>query len=353
MSIDVIMPKMGMGMSEGKLARWQVKDGDSVEAGEVVLEVETDKATAEMTADVDGVISVVVAEGEVVNVGTVLARIEPAEGAVVKPQVQGSAEDPSVEILQVNGIALNVQQTGAGPAVVFIHGLSSSMELWAGLEQASLKGHTLISYDLRGHGRSEKTPGAHTLRKHTADLAGLLETLGVEQASLVGHSLGAMIAVELAATQPERVRSLSLLSTTGAFPQETRNLLFELASAATFGGMEGIADPLIELTFRDVFRDANPKVVDAIRRSILSSDASSIVAATRMVAKADLRPRLGSLECPTQVLVGLEDSLTPPDLSRQLSEAIKKAQLHVLPDCGHAAPVEQPALVTQLLADFV
>ena len=63
MPIDVIMPKMGMGMSEGKLSRWQVQDGDSVEAGQVVLEVETDKATAEMTADVDGVISVVVAEG--------------------------------------------------------------------------------------------------------------------------------------------------------------------------------------------------------------------------------------------------------------------------------------------------
>ena len=353
MPIDVIMPKMGMGMSEGKLSRWQVQDGDSVEAGQVVLEVETDKATAEMTADVDGVISVVVAEGEVVDVGTVLGRIEPAEGAVVRPQAQGSAEGPSAEILQVNGIALNVQQSGEGPAVVFIHGLSSSMELWTGLDQAGLEGRTLISYDLRGHGRSEQTPGAHTLRKHTADLAALLETVGIEQASLVGHSLGAMIAVELAAARPESVRSLSLLSTTAAFPQETRNTLFELASAATFGGMEGIADPLIEVTFRPAFRDANPKVVEAIRRSILSSDAASIVAATRMVAKADLRPRLGSLKCPTQVLVGSEDSLTPPDLSHQLADAIEGAQLHELPDCGHAAPVEQPALVTRLLAKFV
>ena len=162
MPIDVIMPKMGMGMSEGKLSRWQVKDGDSVEAGQVVLEVETDKATAEMTADVDGVISVVVAEGEVVDVGTVLGRIEPAEGAVVKPRAPGAAEGPSAEILQANGIALNVQRTGEGPAVVFIHGLSSSMELWTGLDQAGFQGRTLISYDLRGHGRSEQTPGAHT-----------------------------------------------------------------------------------------------------------------------------------------------------------------------------------------------
>ena len=70
-----------------------------------------------------------------------------------------------------------MQQTGEGPAVVFIHGLSSSMELWTGLDQAGFQGRTLISYDLRGHGRSEQTPGAHTLRKHTADLVALLETL--------------------------------------------------------------------------------------------------------------------------------------------------------------------------------
>ena len=101
--------------------------------------METDKATAEMTADVDGVISVVVAEGEVVDVGTVLGRIEPAEGAVVKPRAAGAAEGPSAEILQANGIALNVQQTGEGPAVVFIHGLSSSMELWTGLDQAGFQ----------------------------------------------------------------------------------------------------------------------------------------------------------------------------------------------------------------------
>jgi len=77
------------------------------------------------------------------------------------------------------------------------------------------------------------------------------------------------------------------------------------------------------------------------------------VAATRMVAKADLRPRLGSLNCPTQVLVGSEDSLTPPDLSRQLADAIEGSQLHELPDCGHATPVEQPEPVTRLLAEFV
>ena len=352
MPIDVIMPKMGMGMSEGKLSRWHVQNGESVEAGQVILEVETDKATAEMTADVDGVIAVLVDEGEVVDVGTALGQIEPAEGAVVRTRAQTSVE-ASAETLQANGIQLNVQRSGEGPAVIFIHGLSSSMELWTALDQAKLAGRTLISYDLRGHGRSEQAPGAHTLKKHTADLAALLEALRIEQASLVGHSLGAMIAIELAATQPGKVRSLSLLSTTAGFSRETRNTLFEMASAATFGGMDSIADQLIGLSFRPAFCDANPKVVEAIRRSILSSDAASIVAATRMVAKADLRPRLGSLNCPTQILVGSEDRLTPPELAQELAGGIPGARLQQLPDCGHAAPVEQPGLVIQQLAEFV
>lgn len=353
MLIDVIMPKMGMGMSEGKVARWHVQNEDLVEAGQIILEVETDKATAEMTADVDGVLTVLVAEGEVVDVGTVVGKIEPAEGAVVKTQVSTLAEEAPADILQANGIQLSLQRNGTGPAVIFIHGLSSSMELWTGLNQAKLSGHTLVSYDLRGHGRSEQTAGAHTLKKHTADLMALMEGLDIERASLVGHSLGAMIAIELAATQPSKVQSLSLISTAAVFPQETRNALFEMASAATFGGMDSIVDQLVEFSFRPAFCEARPKVVEAIRRSILASDAPSIVAATRMVAKVDLRPRLASVSCPTQILVGSEDLLTPPELAEELASSIPGSQLNQLPECGHAAPVEQPGLITQQLAEFV
>ena len=350
MLIDVIMPKMGMGMSEGKVIRWHAHDNGTVENGQVILDIETDKATTEITADVDGMLSILVPEGETVPVGTALGTIEPSEGAVVKTQ---TSEVASIsETVCANGVQLNYQKTGNGQPIIFVHGLSSSMELWTRIDQTALNGKTIISYDLRGHGRSEKVSGPHNLEKHMSDLASLMEKLEIEKAQIVGHSLGAMIALELALQHPSKVSSLTLLSTTAAFPQETRNTFFEMAASASFGGMESITDQLIDLSFRPIFHKTESKIVEAIRRSLLSNDAPSIVSAIRMVAKVDLRERLSSVSCPTQILVGSDDILTPLDLAKELVASIKGAQLKELPNCGHAAPVEQPSLVTKAITEF-
>jgi 3-oxoadipate enol-lactonase len=234
-----------------------------------------------------------------------------------------------------------------------IHGLASNMGLWGMLDAAKLSDHQIISYDLRGHGGSEKPSGAHTLAKHVADLKGLMEALEIKQADLVGHSLGAMIAIELAATDPDKVRSLTLVSTTAGFPQATRDAFFEIASAAGFGGTGSIADKLVELSFSPAFREAQPKIVAAIKQGIKSSDAASIAAACRMVAKIELEPRLAALKCPVQIIVGEDDVLTPPALAEALQNHLTQATLHRLSDCGHAAPVEQPQAVTGYIAEMV
>jgi pimeloyl-ACP methyl ester carboxylesterase len=350
MAVEVIMPKMGMTMTSGTIVRWHCQTGDTVEAGQPICEIESDKLNTDLTADVDGVLTITAAEGDEIPVGGVVGQIEPAEGAVVrKHSDQGGT---GAQKIQANGINLNVQKMGEGPALVLIHGLASSMGLWAMLDQSKLGGRTIISYDLRGHGASERTVGAHTLAKHVADLKGLLDALNVEQADLVGHSLGAMIAIELAATEPNRVHSLTLISATAAFPQATREAFFEMASAASFGGMNSIVDKLVNLSFSPAFREAHPKVVEAIRHGIKSSDAASIAAASRLVAKADLGPRLSAIKCPTQIIVGEQDELTTPDQAEALLNGISGAALHRLPDCGHAAPVEQPELVTQHIAEL-
>ena len=159
--------------------------------------------------------------------------------------------------------------------------------------------------------------------------------------------------MELAAAYPERVTSLALLDTTAGFPQATRDMFFELASTASFNGMAAIADTLIERTFSAQFLATNPKIVATVRKGMLTSDASSIAAAARMVAKVDLSPRLSQISCPTLVLVGANDQLAPPELSEALITGIQRGQLQVIADSGHATPVEQPAAVTTALANLI
>lgn len=355
MAVEIIMPKLGMTMSSGILVRWLCESGEKVEAGQPVCEVESEKLNTDVTADVEGVLSIMVAEGEEVEVGAVLGQIDPVAGAVIIPRKSepARAAGSTAREVPVNGINLKMDQFGEGPALILIHGFASSRELWGGLDQARLEGRTVISYDLRGHGGSDRPGGAHTLAKHLADLEGLMAVLGIGRADLVGHSLGGMIAMELAATRPEKVGTLTLISTTANFPQATKDMFYQLASSASFGGMVSIVDKLINLSFSPAFQEANPKIIKTLRQTLKSSHAASVVSSARMVAKIDLTARLAAISCPTQVLVGEQDELTPPPLAKELNEKIAGSSLYLLPDCGHAAPMEQPQLVTGKLLELL
>lgn len=354
MEREVTMPKLGMTMTYGVLVRWHKQNGEVVAAGEPICEVETDKLNSEIEADASGVLTIHAEEGEEFAVGAMLGKIAVIEGSeLLATKKDTQAVGGTQESIATNGIHLMVQRNGTGIPLVLIHGLASSMGLWASLDQSQLEGVEIISYDLRGHGASERVMGAHTLAKHVADLKGLLAALSITRATFAGLSLGGMIAIELAASNPDIVVGLALLDTTAMFPQATRDLFFELASSASFNGMPAITDKFMRLSFTRQFMDANPKMTTTIRKGMLASDAASIAAASRMVAKIDLRQRLSAIQCPTLVLVGEQDQLTPPALAEELAAGIKGTQLHVIAESGHASPVEQPQAVTALLAQLV
>ncbi len=354
MEREVTMPKLGMTMTYGVLVRWHKQNGEVVAAGEPLCEVETDKLNSEIEADASGVLTILAGEGEEFAVGAMLGKIAVIEGSeLLATKKDTQAVGGTQQSIATNGIHLMVQRIGSGIPLVLIHGLASSMGLWASLDQSQFEGVEIISYDLRGHGASERATGAHTLAKHVADLKGLLAALSISRATFAGLSLGGMIAMELAASYPDMVTDLALLDTTAMFPQATRDLFFELASSASFNGMPAITDKFMQLSFTPRFMDANPKITATIRKGMLASDAASIAAALRMVAKIDLRQRLSAIQCPTLVLVGEQDQLTPPQLAGELAVGIKGAQLHVIAESGHASPVEQPQAVSALLAQLV
>lgn len=354
MEREVTMPKLGMTMTFGTVVRWHKQDGEMVAAGEPICEVETDKLNSEIEADASGVLTILAQEGDELGVGATLGKIAVIEGTELQivPK-KSSADAGSLQKIAANGITLAVQRSGSGFPLVLIHGLASSMGLWASIDESQLAGVEIISYDLRGHGASERAIGAHTLAKHVADLKGLLAALSIQRAVFAGQSLGGMIALELAASNPEMVAGLALIDSAAAFPQQTRNLFFELASSASFNGMAAITDKFLQLSFSPAFMEANPKIVATIRKGMLASDAASIAAAARMVAKIDLHPRLAMIHTPTIVLVGELDQLTPPELSQQLAAGIQGAQLHIIADGAHALPVEQPQAVTEQLVQLV
>ncbi len=114
--------------------------------------------------------------------------------------------------MTVNGVALAVHEwPGRGPAVVAIHGLTANHTCWASVADALAPDVRLVAYDLRGRGESDKPATGYSLATHGQDLAGLLDHFGLTRAVVIGHSLGAHIALRFAVTQPRRVAKLILV----------------------------------------------------------------------------------------------------------------------------------------------
>jgi pimeloyl-ACP methyl ester carboxylesterase len=112
----------------------------------------------------------------------------------------------------VNDITLHYWQVGEGPPVILIHGFGGNLELWhLKLVPTLRQKYQVVTYDLRGHGRSDQPPSGYTTRDMADDLMGLMDALNIEHAHMVGHSLGADIALHTALIAPERVDKMVLI----------------------------------------------------------------------------------------------------------------------------------------------
>ncbi|WP_372424896.1 alpha/beta fold hydrolase [Salinarimonas chemoclinalis] len=204
--------------------------------------------------------------------------------------------------------------------------------------------------------RHGTTQVADTTRDDTIDAMAerLLADAPEGALSLVGLSMGGYVALEVARRAPDRVRRLALLDTSARpdAPEasETRRRLVALAEAGRF-------EEVIDLLWQRL--PAPDRLGDAALRAIVSGMARAVGpdAFARqqraIMARADQRPRLPTLEMPTLVLVGESDAITPPEVAQEMAEAIAWATLTRVPACGHLSTLERPERVEAALAAWL
>jgi len=170
---------------------------------------------------------------------------------------------------------------------------------------------------------------------------------------LAGISMGGMVAMEIMRRAPERVRALALLDTSARPDTEAQTARRQAANAAMLA-----AKDLRDLAAGGVGALVHPGAADDVRRELI--DMTVRVGAKAYVrqnlavaARSDLRPVLPTIAVPTQVVVGREDRLTPPELSQEIQQLIPGAQLQMLPDCGHLPPIERPEATAALLSGLL
>jgi pimeloyl-ACP methyl ester carboxylesterase/quercetin dioxygenase-like cupin family protein len=256
----------------------------------------------------------------------------------------------------VDGAELAVDVEGDGLPVVLVHGLGLSGALWNRLCVALGPKYRLIRLNLRGGPRSRELERTDlSFERWAADLGAVLDALGLERPVVVGHSLGASIALKYALDRPGDARALVLMGAEANLSNLAPRMLRSVERIER-GGLEAWVDgawaenpPFSEASLR---RD--PAILDEYRSLLLENDSVDYARQCRAIASAeDLSGRLGEIAVPTLVVVGADDDRTLPEHGRALTAKIPGARLVELTDVGHTIPMEAPELTAEHVADFI
>lgn len=258
--------------------------------------------------------------------------------------------------LAVDPAEIHVEVVGEGIPVVLIHGLGLSAALWNRVREALGPGYKLGLVDLRGDGRSRELEGAElSLQRWADDLDEQLRQLELNPAVLVGHSLGASIALKVALERPSDVRGLVLIGAEANLSNLAPRMLAAAERIESIG-MERWVNQFWAKNppFSGASLERDPAILDEYRGLLLQNDALDYVRQCRAIAAAEsLSARLGEVTQPTLVLIGDSDDRTIPEHARELARDIPGAQVVELQDVGHTLPLEAPAETAQALRSFV
>ena len=254
--------------------------------------------------------------------------------------------------MHIRGIDLYYETSGQGQPILFIHGLGSSTHDWELQVTFFSKHYRAVTFDVRGHGRSENPPGPYSIPQFAADTAGLIQALGIAPAHVVGISLGGMIAFQLAADAPNLVRSLVIVNAAPEFVVRTfqdRFQVFQRQLIVRLLGMRKMAEVLSKRLF------PKPEQDDLRRLFVdrwVENDPRAYREAMQAIVGWSVTDRLSTVSCPTLVIAADQD-YTPVAVKEAYVAQMPRAELVVIKDSRHATPVEWPDQFNEAVAAFL
>ena len=257
----------------------------------------------------------------------------------------------------VNSINIAYDDHGIGQPVLFLHAFPLNRSMWSGEMMALLQEerYRLVALDWRGFGESDILSGISTMEQFADDVAGLMDVLGMQDAVICGLSMGGYAAFAFLRKYPQRVKGLILADTRpAADTAEARANRENVARIAETQGTEAIADLQVPKLISEYTRQHHLEIELRIRQMINAATPQGIAAASRgMAQRADSTALLSTIAFPTLVIVGEQDSLTPPSVAQDYAAKIPNAQFIVIPHAGHLSNLEQPEAFLQVISGFL
>ena len=384
--VPVTMPKWGLSMRLGKITAWVVGEGDDVKIGDDLADIETEKIAGTLEAPDAGTVRRIIARvGEDVPVSGTIALIAPADvtedeldaavlaaRAVIDAGVPDDAAGEAVlQIADVGGRKISYAGAGQdGDVVLLIHGYGGDRNSWLFLQEPMAARYRVYALDLPGHGTSAKDVGVGSFGpKGPADSAGtggtdgtlgvlanavtgVLDALGANRAHLVGHSMGGAVALTVAARDPARIASLTLIAPSGFGPEINAGYLRGFADAQTRRELK----PVIGQLFADESLVTRQLVDDVLAYKRLDGvdEALHILADTLLDGDTQRRDSAASLAAlggavPVTVVWGRADRIIPAAQAESVDGAVRR----LIDDAGHMPHMERPAEVQAAIEETI
>ena len=263
--------------------------------------------------------------------------------------------------IAVNGVQLNVEQRGDGPALLLLHGFTGSGATWTPHLEA-WRGFTTVAVDLLGHGESDRPrdPARYRMERCVDDLTALLDQLGIRRAAVLGYSMGGRVALRLALHAPERLWALVLESASPGIEDaaEREDRVRSDAAQADEIERDGVAAFIDRWQALPLFASqarAPASARQELRRQRLSNDPTGLSNSLRGMGAGAQQPvfdRLGELRTPALLLAGALDEKYCA-FARRAAAALPCARLRIVPDAGHTVHLEQPQAFAVAVREFL
>jgi pyruvate dehydrogenase E2 component (dihydrolipoamide acetyltransferase) len=333
------MPKWGLSMTEGKLLDWLVEEGAEVSAGDELCEVETEKITGAVESTASGVLRRRVgAVGEVIAVGGLLGVI--ADAAVPDAEIDafvaefeasfvpGEEEDEGAQP-EMAGPLRYLKQGESGEPVVLIHGFGGDLNNWLFAAPALAEEHTVYALDLPGHGGSSKDVGDG--RSLADAVVEFLDSQGLDKPHLVGHSLGGLVAAQVASRG--RAASLTLVAPAGFGQPVDQEYIDGFIAAESRRELK----PVLQLLFADESLVTRSLVDDVLKYKRIDgvTEALTTIAGAAFVDAPET-------DVPVLTIWGAEDRIIPPG-----------RDAHLIEGAGHSPHMEAAGEVNRLIERFL
>lgn len=271
--------------------------------------------------------------------------------------------------VEVEDGRLYYEVSGKGRWLVLIHGAWASQQWWRWQVPQLSRDYRVLSLDVRGHGQSSPIEGVYSVDGFTRDLEILLQKVGIEEAVLVGWSMGGIISIQYCLSHPSRVRGLILIATRGhRNPHMKRRIMFQYLRARLSFLMD-LASPRkydraaerfpfererVEGEVRSMLSPTAPKeVFNWVMTDLINNPRRNYFEVARSLWDWEAGEGLGRINVPTLIMVGERDNRTPPSFSRLIHDTIPDSTLIIVEDTGHCLPLELPEVVNAEIITFL